>query len=161
MNLLFSFLLYGIAIVYWFSRVDFDFLPAGLGKIDDVIVVLAAMYFSHKGLPKGFLKSLVLKSGPKATPDAEEIDPYEVLLIPEEAGRDRVMRAYFKQRALYAADRVANMSEEFQNTAEQKLAQIEQAYQMLLSLDRARRHATADRPTTAGRQEDEQHGNGK
>ena len=95
------------------------------------------------------LKSLVLKSGPKATPGARGIDPYEVLLLPEEADRDRVMRAYFKQRALYAADRVANMSEEFQNTAEQKLAQIEQAYQMLMNLDRARR------------QEDDHNGNGK
>ena len=125
MNLLFSFLLYGLAIMYWFSRLDFDFLPAGLGKIDDVIVVLAAMYFSRKGLPKGFLKSLLLKSGPKAPPDIKAMDPYEVLLLPEESDRDRVMRAYFKQRALYATDRVANMSEEFQNTAEQKLAQIE------------------------------------
>jgi len=155
MNLLFSFLLYGLAIVYWFSRVDFDFLPTGLGKIDDVIVVLAAIYFSRRGLPKGFLKSLISKSRSSPMPDSKEIDPYEVLLIPEEAGRDRVMRAYFKQRALYAADRVANMSEEFQKTAEQKLAQIEQAYQMLMTLDRARRHALA------GRQEDDNDGDGK
>jgi len=149
MNLLFSFLLYGLAIMYWISPIDFDFLPAGLGRIDDVIVVLAAMYFSRKGLPKGFLKSLVLKSRPKAPPDIKGMDPYEVLLLPEESDRDRVMRAYFKQRALYATDRVANMSEEFQNTAEQKLAQIEQAYQMLMNLDRARR------------QEEDHHGNGK
>ena len=133
MGLLGQILLYGFAILYWFNPLDLDAMGAA-GKVDDVIVALAAMYFARKGLPKGLAQALL--SGRARRPKTDEpINPYEILLLPKDAGRDSIIRAYVKQRALYATNRIADMSDEFQRTAERKLEQIERAYQLLMGPD--------------------------
>jgi len=121
-------LLYVLALIYVVAPYDFDSIPL-IGRIDDLIVVIGVLLYCKFILPRRMRRRAERKQ-------REAFDPYEVLSVPKDATREEVMKAYFKQKALFERARIDDLGEEFQRTATEKMEQIERAYQILLERSR-------------------------
>ena len=60
-------------------------------------------------------------------------DPYEVLQVTRGASREEIRAAYFNMIKRYHPDRVSHLSKEFQDIAETKAKEINEAYGTLMS----------------------------
>ncbi|MDA8164216.1 MAG: J domain-containing protein [Desulfobacteraceae bacterium] len=60
-----------------------------------------------------------------------EEDPYRVLGVEPGADFDRIKAAYRQLSQQYHPDKVAHLGEEFRKVAEEKMKEINQAYQTL------------------------------
>jgi len=60
-------------------------------------------------------------------------DPYDVLQVTRGASREEIRAAYFNMIKQYHPDRVSHLSKEFQDIAETKAKEINEAYGTLMS----------------------------
>ena len=128
-----------LALLYVISR--FDLIPdffTGWGWIDDIIVlVLLYRYLVKKyrrprpgagqqqqsGHQEGAHQDEPSSSAPKS--------PYTVLEVSPGASREEIHAAYRRLANQYHPDKVAHLGPEFQELAEQRFKEIQQAYQTL------------------------------
>ena len=124
-----------LAILYVLSRVDL--IPdviAGWGWIDD-IVVLAVLY-RYLRRTAGWRRPTPRpgeephQSGAQREPGPK--DPYEILGIVPGANSDEIRAAYRRLAGQYHPDKVTHLGQDFQNLAETRFKEIQQAYDQLM-----------------------------
>ncbi len=122
------FVLLALALLYLGSPIDLipDGLPAGF--VDDLLVLLAAIYFGNRPIP-GMKPPRRPAAEPRA--DRQRLDPYEVLGVPRGASREEITRGYRDQMKKYHPDRVAGLGEDLQKVAHEKSVEIRRAYESL------------------------------
>jgi hypothetical protein len=134
-----------LALAYILSPYDLipDFIPVR-GWIDDIgIALLLWRYlYRHRGQPSGHRPT-----GGRQAPGGngrreqrqEEAgrfhdpgnDPYTVLGLSPSASQEEIHTAYRKLANQYHPDKVTHLGKEFQELAEQRFKEIQQAYQRL------------------------------
>jgi hypothetical protein len=137
------------AIIYLLSPYDIlpDFL-VGWGWLDDLVIILILIRLINKlnlGT-KGFqgrdqYKQRQFNSGDYKQHEGngqqssgggfQQKNPYEVLGIPQNAGKEEIKRAYRKLANQYHPDKLTHLGEEFRALAEERFKSIQEAYQML------------------------------
>jgi len=153
--LLIAILLVGLYVIL---RIDLlpDVIPV-LGWLDDTFLVgLLIYYFRYKKLP-GFLRYLgrllfkkpgerteqyssqnrsgtqeqgQWRQGPRSSDKVK--DPYAVLGLERGASRKAIQGAYREAVQKYHPDKVSHLGEEFQELAQQKFVEIQDAYDQLM-----------------------------
>ncbi len=144
-----------LAIVYtiW----PFDLIPdliAGLGWIDDILVLALVWYYFYSNWAKS--SGAFRKYGQQddyyqrqqngnrhqgsagnreqqqqpGTGGAEK-DPYKVLGVEKNASDEEIKKAYRRLVNIYHPDKVSHMGKEFQELSETKFKEIQEAYQQL------------------------------
>lgn len=139
-----------LAIIYviW----PYDLIPnflIGIGWIDDILVLALLWYyfFSNRGKSsetyrkfynqsyhnrqQGGYGSHYQKSSGSFNQQRSEKDPYAVLGVQRNASFEEIKKAYRRLANIYHPDKVSHMGEEFQNLAEKKFKEIQEAYQKL------------------------------
>ena len=130
-----------IAVLYLVFPRDLipDFLPRGLGVIDDLLLIAFLAYFYRNRLRQYATRTTEKNAGqdrePSSRPTAEASgslsDPYEVLGIPSSASGKEIQTAYRARMHEYHPDKVAHLGEELQKVAHRKAVEIQQAYERL------------------------------
>lgn len=141
-----------LAIIYaiW----PFDLIPnfiVGLGWIDDILVLAMVWYYFYSNRAKssgtfGQFKqqhdyyqqqygdrqrdSTGNRDQQQGT-GGEKKDPYTVLGVGRNASADEIKKAYRRLVNTYHPDKVSHMGEEFQQLAEKKFKEIQEAYLQL------------------------------
>ena len=141
-----------LAILYIIC--PYDLLPdfiAGWGWIDDLVIfwLMWRKYYSSKSKFSKFSysgqqnresydqkdsqtanqsynkeqKTSYSSTGPK--------DPYNMLNVTKNASQEEIKKAYRKLANQYHPDKVAHLGKEFQNLAEERFKEIQEAYQIL------------------------------
>ncbi|NQU07943.1 MAG: DnaJ domain-containing protein [Candidatus Abyssubacteria bacterium] len=132
-------------VAYVVSMID---LIPGLSPIsflDDIIVIIAMIWFFTTWLPKNHHRIYWFK--PKAQGGAShqaggtngqakggkgaEFDPFEVLKVRRGASPEEVKAAYREIISKYHPDKVAHLGEEYQQMAHEKVIDIQKAYEAL------------------------------
>ena len=132
-------------VAYVVSMID---LIPGLSPIsflDDIIVIIAMIWFFTTWLPKN--KHRIYWFRPKARAGAShraggtsgqakggkgvEFDPFEVLKVRRGASPEEVKAAYREIISKYHPDKVAHLGEEYQQMAHEKVIDIQKAYEAL------------------------------
>ncbi len=155
MNPFWIILLVILLLIYIISPIDGmpDIIPF-IGWLDDTLLVgLLAYYLRYKRLP-GFVNRLVrmffqnrdpgssnrtntssrqeasgtgsAKNGPFASKD-----PYEILGVKPGASIEEIQAAYRAAAQQYHPDKVAHLGDEFQELAQKKFVEIQEAYNFL------------------------------
>lgn len=134
-------------LIYFLSPIDLipDFIP-GLGRLDDLILLLYLIYASMK---KGSQYSTGSgeSAGPgqgtrdygtqghkrpeEPKPDRPR-DPYAILGLGRTATVEEIKHAYRTQAARYHPDKVTHLGEEFQELAKKKFQDLQWAYETVL-----------------------------
>jgi DnaJ like chaperone protein len=133
-DLLRPLLLLALALLYLRSPVDVipDVTgPAGL--LDDLLVLLAALYFGWRG------PADTEEGGNSDSSDETHgrrgrtagLDPFEVLGVARGASPDEISRAYRAKMKQYHPDRVADLGEDLRKVAHEKSVEIQRAYEAL------------------------------
>lgn len=124
-----------LALALLYVRSPIDLIPDTtlIGFIDDLLVLLAALYF---GRPTGAGRTGPSAAGntadgETATRDAGEKSPYQVLGVERGASQEEVTRAYREKMKQYHPDRVAGLGGELQRVAHEKSVEIQRAYDAL------------------------------
>ena len=132
-------------VAYVVSMID---LIPGLGPIsfiDDIIVIIAMVWFFTSWLPKNKHRIYWFKpkaqAGPETGRKAEEnrsegsapgeFDPFEILNVRRGASPEEVRTAYREMLSKYHPDKVSHLGEEFQKMAHEKAINIKRAYETL------------------------------
>jgi hypothetical protein len=133
-----------LALVYLLS--PYDLIPGfhALGWLDDlVILILLYLYLvkikSKPGNESGPFEAHQDEqrarpsgaAGAGRTPNPPR-NPYEVLNLPPDADQEAIKAAYRKLANQYHPDKVAHLGKEFQDLAERKFKEIQEAYQELV-----------------------------
>jgi hypothetical protein len=144
-----------LAIVYtiW----PFDLIPnfiIGLGWLDDILVLALVWYYFYSNRVKstGAFRqykqqhdyyqqqqqygnrqqgSTGTRGRQQSGTGGEKKDPYTVLGVGRNASADEIKKAYRRLVNTYHPDKVSHMGEEFQELAEKKFKEIQEAYQQL------------------------------
>lgn len=152
--LLIAIILVGLYVIL---RIDLlpDVIPV-IGWLDDTFLVgLLIYYFRYKKLPR-FLRSLgrfffkgsgsAQNSGQGRSENQGQgsgahgagsggsgrvKDPYAVLGVRKGAGREEIQAAYREAVQKYHPDKVSHLGDEFQQLAQQKFVEIQNAYDQL------------------------------
>lgn len=133
-------------VAYIVSLID---LIPGIGPIsliDDIIVIIAMVWFFTTWLPKNSHRIYWFKPRTRKTPGGNqkktsagasqsaagiEFDPFETLEISPGASPDEIKAAYRNMLAKYHPDKVTHLGEDFQKIAHEKALDIQKAYEML------------------------------
>lgn len=133
-----------LALLYFLS--PYDLIPGfhGIGWIDDIIIMfLLFRYLARlRGNPmsgppphenyQGQRQGRPSESdGGSETSNARR-SPYEILDVPAHADQAEIKAAYRKLANQYHPDKVAHLGREFQELAEQRFKEIQEAYRMLV-----------------------------
>ena len=126
-----------LGVIYILSPYDLipDFIPVR-GWIDDLIVLILMIRY---------LKRLRREPSRHAREGGEQQDtsdnsrqtsgsprtPYEILGVPPNAGREEIRSAYLNLAGRYHPDKVAHLGKEFQEMAEKRFKEIQNAYERL------------------------------
>jgi hypothetical protein len=147
-----------LALLYTFWPIDFlpDWL-LGLGWIDDLTVLIALWYFyfykkgpyyrqnpfrQRKTKDENYrkadenAKNNSGKSRENNRRQNETRDPFEVLGIEPTSDKEKIKQAYRSLVIRYHPDKVAHLGKEFQELAEIRFKEIQQAYQELMENQR-------------------------
>jgi hypothetical protein len=124
----------GILYILW----PYDLLPDVLpirGWIDDAVVVLL-VYRQVRAMLRTRTGAATPGDG-AANPERPsgvdvEPTPYEILGVAPGATHQQIKEAYRKLAAQYHPDKVVHLGKEFQDLAEKRFKQIQQAYQSLI-----------------------------
>lgn len=142
-----------LAIIYaiW----PFDLIPnfiIGLGWLDDILVLALVWYyfFSNRAKSTGAFRQYQQQydyyqqkqnenrnqkgNGSRqqqAGTGSNAKDPYTILGVERNASPDEIKKAYRRLANTYHPDKVSHMGEEFQQLAEKKFKEIQEAYQQL------------------------------
>jgi DnaJ-domain-containing protein 1 len=131
-----------LAILYVLSRIDLipDFIP-GWGYLDDIVVLglliryLVKLRQIHRMFQQG--GSSQQKDGNPSQDEShgnrsdQPKTPYEILGVPPTASKEEIRSAYRHLANQYHPDKVAHLGKEFQDLAEQRFKDIQEAYQRL------------------------------
>ena len=136
----------------------YDLLPdfiAGWGWLDDLVVfwLMWRNFYSSKKRPSKFgysgqqnrqtysqtSKQTFNQSSDQSynqeqkqeTSSTERKDPYNVLNVSKNASQEEIKKAYRKLANQYHPDKVAHLGKEFQNLAEERFKEVQEAYQTL------------------------------
>ncbi len=117
-----------LALALLYLRMPFDLVPDTLpvGLLDDLAVLLAAIYFGKRATASG--------DGDGRAPGAGgegRADPYQVLGVGRDASKEEIGHAYRAKMKRYHPDRVADLGEELQAVAHEKAIEIQRAYEEL------------------------------
>jgi uncharacterized membrane protein YkvA (DUF1232 family) len=133
-----------LAIIYVLS--PFDLIPGmhSIGWIDDIIVIMLLFRYlskiksnigdelppfsrdQHKNHNTGTDSSASKKSG------RMKQSPHAILNISATASQQEIKAAYRKLASQYHPDKVAHLGKEFQELAEKRFKEIQEAYQALI-----------------------------
>lgn len=141
-----------LAIIYaiW----PFDLIPnfiVGLGWIDDILVLAMVWYYFYSNRAKSSdtfgqfkqqhdyyqqqygnrRRGSTDNRGQQQGTGGEKKDPYTVLGVARNASADEIKKAYRRLVNTYHPDKVGHMGEEFQQLAEEKFKEIQEAYLQL------------------------------
>ena len=136
-------------VAYIVSMID---LIPGLGPVsmlDDIVVLVALLWFFTSWLPKNRHRIYWFRPGPKAGGQSQnhedaaqenrgarsEFDPFSVLNVRRGASADEIKRAYRDMLSKYHPDKVTHLGREFQEMAHDKSIEIKRAYEMLCGKD--------------------------
>ena len=133
-----------LALLYFLS--PYDLIPGvhAVGWIDDLIVIILLFRYlsrinreksggwenSHNGRFQQQSGSPGDQSTGQSSP--KERTPHEILNVPPGADQEEIKTAYRKLASQYHPDKVAHLGKEFQELAEQKFKEIQEAYQKLV-----------------------------
>lgn len=141
MNLLMIILLVGVLLYVVFPR---DLIPdflIGPGWLDDLALLYMfwRYYRRQKGVQRPAERSeQAREEGARRQQDrpGEETrppqDPYTILGVAPDASRDEIKSAYRRLAAQYHPDKVQHLGAEFQELAETRFKEIQQAYDQLM-----------------------------
>lgn len=123
-----------LALLYLGSPIDF--IPDGslIGIIDDLAVLLAALYFGRATPapePDKRSRRSERARAPRQPPPAAEADPFSVLGVARGASQEEITKAFRDKMKQYHPDRVADLGEELQKLAHEKAVEIRRAYDTL------------------------------
>ena len=129
-------LIFGV-LLYIVSPIDLipDRIPI-VGWLDDLIILGLLLWYLSGFRPAPDRPFGRQASGPGSR--AGSLDPYATLGVERSAGTDEIRAAYRRSVAQYHPDKVAHLGKEFQEMAHQKLIAIQQAYEMLMSREKAK-----------------------
>ena len=127
-----------LGIIYILSPYDLlpDFIPIR-GWIDDgVVIILLYRYIARLRARKGYAGS---RQGASYTEQQQQPpgrhdhskNPYEILGVPPGATKDQIHKAYLNRVNQYHPDKVAHLGKEFQELAEERFKEIQEAYQTI------------------------------
>jgi DnaJ domain/Protein of unknown function (DUF1232) len=127
-----------LALLYVISRIDLipDFIP-GWGWIDDItVLILLYRYLARLHRTATFRQQQAddrqsTADQGRAPHDAAPKTPYEVLGVSPGASQKEIRSAYRKLANQYHPDKVTHLGKEFQDLAEQRFKEIQEAYQRL------------------------------
>lgn len=133
-----------LALAYIVSPYDLipDFIPVR-GWIDDIVVALLLWRYLYRNRsrpsgsrpddepPHGRDQHRQHRQTGSAFGDSDR-DPHDVLGVSRGAGREEIRTAYRKLANQYHPDKVNHLGKEFQQLAEQRFKEIQQAYQRLI-----------------------------
>lgn len=131
-----------LALVYILSPYDFlpDFVPV-TGWIDDLIVLfLMIRYIArfYKARQSGYQapgnRHDQTQAEEKTRPESDDAPhgaPHTILGVPAHADPEQIHAAYRKLANQYHPDKVAHLGREFQELAEKRFKDIQQAYEQL------------------------------
>jgi DnaJ-domain-containing protein 1 len=136
-----------LAIIYVLSPYDlipgFAILPS---RIDDIIVIIMLFRYLHrqKTMSSAAGSRPHDARGQQHTDRQQEQeqqerdqyrqgprDPYSILGVSRQAGQSEIRAAYLKLANQYHPDKVAHLGKEFQQMAEQRFKEIQEAYEHL------------------------------
>ncbi len=121
-----------VALALLYLRSPIDLIPdvSPVGFLDDLAIMLAALYFGSQqrgGTDSGSER----RSRPAREPERDASDPFEVLGVPRGASSEEITRAFRSKMKQYHPDRVADLGEELRDVAHEKSVEIQQAYEAL------------------------------
>lgn len=131
-----------LALVYLLS--PYDLIPGfhGLGWLDDIVILILVYRYLAKIKPNPDSAS-----GPFGTHQDQQHartshgaggdpnpprTPYEVLNLPPDADQETIKAAYRKLANQYHPDKVSHLGKEFQDLAERRFKEIQEAYEKLV-----------------------------
>lgn len=133
-----------LALVYLLS--PYDLIPGfhGLGWLDDIVLLILLYRYlvknkSHPGYASGSFETRRDEQHSRTShgddaggaPNPPRT-PYEVLNVPPDADQETIKAAYRKLASQYHPDKVSHLGKEFQDLAEQRFKEIQEAYQKLV-----------------------------
>lgn len=120
-----------LALLYLGSPIDI--IPDGslIGMIDDLVVLLAALYFGRAAPEPERRSRGTERARPPRQPPAAESDPFTVLGVARGASQEEIVKAFRDKMKQYHPDRVADLGEELQKLAHEKAVEIRRAYDAL------------------------------
>jgi uncharacterized membrane protein YkvA (DUF1232 family) len=129
-----------LGVIYILSPYDLipDFIPVR-GWIDDLIVLILMIRYIKRlrrdpaqqhareryGEQQDTSDNFRQTSGSPKT-------PHEILGVPPSAGQEEIRSAYLNLAARYHPDKVAHLGKEFQEMAEKRFKEIQNAYERLM-----------------------------
>ena len=133
-----------LALLYLIS--PYDLIPGvhGVGWIDDIVIlILLFRYLARikRNQPGGSQPFDTWQDQRQSRPSSENSGdktpkpprtPHEILNVPPNADKDTIKAAYRKLANQYHPDKVSRLGKEFQELAESKFKEIQEAYQKLV-----------------------------
>lgn len=131
-----------LAIAYVLSRIDL--IPdvfVGWGWIDDIVVLIllyrylakirrASTLFQQNGSTRQQART-DSQAGPSNSRSTSPKSAYETLEVSPDASQEEIRTAYRRLANQYHPDKVAHLGKEFQELANQRFKEIQEAYQQL------------------------------
>lgn len=131
-----------LALLYFIS--PFDLIPGihGVGWIDDVVIIILLIRYLNRikqntynqpppGHEEHRHQDQNSDDAASKKSDTSRQSPFEVLNIAPNASQQEIKAAYRKLANQYHPDKVAHLGAEFQQLAEKKFKEIQEAYQAL------------------------------
>lgn len=142
-------LLIVLVVLYVLSPIDLlpDLIPIS-GWLDDAFLLGLLLYYLKRGTFPAFfswLNRFVADSGKKQDRSSRQTfnfntdhratetdkDPYEILGVAPGAGQEEIKAAYRRAVQAYHPDKVSHLGREFQELAEKKFLEIQNAFEVL------------------------------
>ncbi len=132
--------LFALVYTFWPSDLLPDFI-VGLGWVDDLAVWGMVLHYLLTGgrrsaARRQYAGRYQASGGGRQPPPggeapAGERDPYTILGVNRNASAAEIRQAYRRLAAQYHPDKVAHLGPEFQELAERRFKEIQEAYQTL------------------------------
>lgn len=139
-----------LAILYFLSPIDMlpDFLHPLIGRLDDLFIFIALILYYYYGinLLKWFMgrnahhhyqnryqNQFGGNENQKVGEDRQTplMNPYQILGVLPEARPEEIKKAYREASQKYHPDKVSHLGHEFQELAQKKFVEIQEAYEEL------------------------------